>query len=188
MRLLWDYYWPVVAVALVVGLIAGILAFGPLRLTVRGGSPDEQTAVRKARRIRRLSIPFGALAVLIVTALWHGPLGTAERFRTEVETAVRVTLDDWEMTQVQGWLEQGLMSRTVVLSGPADDFQRRELVRIIGGIPGVGDVRWAQARRSGLELPLLVEVELWSLVGFGLGLLLAWLIEIRRRARAEWRW
>lgn len=188
MRLLWDYYWPVVAVALIIGLIAGMLAFGPLRLRTRGGAEGEQEAHCKARLIRRLSIPLGAAAVLIVTALWHGPLGTADRFRTQVEAAVRFTLNDWEMSQVQGRLEQGLLSRTVVMSGPADDFQRRELVRIIGAVPGVSDARWTQGRSSSFEVPLIAEVELWSLAGFALGLLLAWFIEMRRRARAEWRW
>lgn len=37
-------------------------------------------------------------------------------------------------------------------------------------------------------IPLLAEAELVSLVGFGLGLLLAYLVELRRRANAEWRW
>lgn len=188
MRLLWDYYWPVVAVGLVIGVIAGMLAFGPLRMRVRGGAEGEQAAHRKARLIRRLSIPFGGVAVLILTALWHGPLGTADRFQTQVEAAVRFTLVDWEMSQVQGRLEQGLLSRTIVLSGPADDFQRRELAAIIGAVPGVSDARWTERPRSSFGLPLLAEVELWSLAGFGLGLLLAWFIEMRRRARAEWRW
>jgi hypothetical protein len=38
-------------------------------------------------------------------------------------------------------------------------------------------------------IPLLAEVELMSLAGFGLGLLIAYLWELRRRARAgrrEW--
>lgn len=187
MRLLWDHYWPVVAVALVIGVIAGMLAFGPLRMRIRGGPEGEQAAHRKARLIRRLSIPFGAVAVLILTALWHGPLGTADGFRTQVDSAVRFTLDDWEMSEVQGRLAHGPLSRTVVLSGPADNFQRGELVRIIGAVPGVSDVRWTQGRRT-FEVPLLAEMELWGFVGFGLGLMLAWFIEMRRRARAEWSW
>jgi hypothetical protein len=188
MRLLWDYYWPVVAIALVIGVIAGMFAFGPLRMRIGGGPEGEQAAHRKARLIRRLSIPFGGVAVLILTALWHGPLGTADRFRAQVDSAVRFTLDDWEMNEVQGRLANRPLTRTVVLSGPADNFQRRELVAIIGAVPGVSDVRWTQGRRSTFKVPLLAEVELWGLVGFGLGLLLAWFIEMRRRARAEWSW
>ena len=34
-----------------------------------------------------------------------------------------------------------------------------------------------------MTLPLIVEAELMALVGFGLGLLLTYLLELRRRAR-----
>jgi len=35
---------------------------------------------------------------------------------------------------------------------------------------------------------LLAEVELAALISFGLGLLLAYLIELRRRYNAQWSW
>lgn len=188
MRLLWDLYWPIMAAALVIGVIAGMVGFGPVRVRSSAGSEEVQAAVRSRRRIRWLSLLAGIVMVLLVTGLWHA-FGAADRFRTQVETAARITLDDYEMTQIAGRLEQGPSSRTLVLSSPADDFQRRELVRIIGEIPGVWNVRWAGSRTGeSFRLPLLVEVELWALVAFSLGLLLAYLIELRRRARAEWRW
>ena len=37
-------------------------------------------------------------------------------------------------------------------------------------------------------IPLIVEVCALSLIGFSIGLLLAYLIELRRRANSEWRW
>ena len=37
-------------------------------------------------------------------------------------------------------------------------------------------------------IPLLVEACGMSLIGFSIGLLLAYLIELRRRANSEWRW
>ena len=37
-------------------------------------------------------------------------------------------------------------------------------------------------------IPLIVEAWGMSLIGFSIGLLLAYLIELRRRANAEWRW
>jgi hypothetical protein len=37
-------------------------------------------------------------------------------------------------------------------------------------------------------MPLLGEALLLSLVGFAIGLLIAYLIELRRRANADWRW
>lgn len=37
-------------------------------------------------------------------------------------------------------------------------------------------------------MPLLVEVLLLTLAGFALGSLLAYLLELHRRANANWRW
>jgi hypothetical protein len=37
-------------------------------------------------------------------------------------------------------------------------------------------------------MPLIVEASVVSLVGFLIGLTLAYLIELRRRANADWRW
>ena len=37
-------------------------------------------------------------------------------------------------------------------------------------------------------IPLIVEASAMSLIGFSIGLLVAYLVELRRRANAEWRW
>jgi len=37
-------------------------------------------------------------------------------------------------------------------------------------------------------MPLIVEAALLTLVAFALGGVLAYLLELRRRANAEWRW
>jgi hypothetical protein len=37
-------------------------------------------------------------------------------------------------------------------------------------------------------MPLIVEVGLLALAAFGFGALLAYLVDLRRRANAEWRW
>ena len=37
-------------------------------------------------------------------------------------------------------------------------------------------------------MPLIVEVMLLALAAFAIGALLAYLIELRRRANAQWRW
>lgn len=95
----------------------------------------------------------GIVAVLGFTALWHGPLGGAERFAHSVEAAARAQLDHDEMTQVQAHLERGPLNRRLILSGPADDFQRGEIARRMLLLPGVGDAVWdpgslpAEARR-----------------------------------------
>src|SRR5687767_45650 len=41
---------------------------------------------------------------------------------------------------------------------------------------------------AGQMIPLIVEASAMSLIGFSIGLLLAYLVELRRRANAEWRW
>jgi hypothetical protein len=46
------------------------------------------------------------------------------------------------MYQVQAHIQRDPLSRRLVLSGPADDFQRSELVRRLDEVPGVLEVRW----------------------------------------------
>jgi len=85
---------------------------------------------------------LGIVATLGVTALWHGPLGHAEKFASLVEASARAKLDHDEMTQVQARLERGPLTRRLILSGPADDFQRGEIVRRMVLLPGVGEAVW----------------------------------------------
>lgn len=125
--------------------------------------------------------------MLALGAIWHGPVGAGDRFAGTVDRASRKVLDDWEMPRVQGHIQRGPINRTLVLSGPADDFQRSELIRIMDDVPGVGNVRWADMRPS-FSFSLFAEAELAALICFGLGLLLAYLLELRRRYRAQWSW
>jgi len=134
---------------------------------------------------RKLIFLCGILAVLAVTATWHGPMGHGERFATRVESAAQTTLDHFEMTQVTARIERRPLGRYIRLSGQADDFQRMELIRIIGEVPGVAGVRWAP---EGFRMPLLIEAWLASIAAFLLGLLLAYLLELHRRASADRRW
>ena len=92
---------------------------------------------------RRLTLALGIAATMGVTALWHGPLGTADQFSGRIEQIARRTLDYYELPQVQAHVQHGPLTRRIILSGPADDFQQAELVRVLGDIPGVGDVRWS---------------------------------------------
>jgi hypothetical protein len=138
---------------------------------------------------RRLILAFGIIACLAEVALWHGPMGGGERFAARIDAQSRAVLDNYEMVQVDGRLARRPLRRTLLLSGPADDFQREQLVLIMAQIRGVGSARWVDTPRPvPPRLPLLAEAELFGLVGFGLGLLLAYLFELRRRWRAEWRW
>ncbi len=168
MNLLWDLYWPVIVLAAVAGVIAGAFGF------------------RRKRR-GRLALLAGITVTLLAAWIWHGPTGTGERFADTVERRTRQVLVDWEMAPVQAAVERAPLSRTLILSGPADDFQRAELVRILNYVPGVANVRWADSPRR-FSLPMVAEVELAALVSFGIGLVLAYLLELRRRSRAQWSW
>lgn len=94
---------------------------------------------------RRTIFLLGLAAVIGFTALWHGPLGAGDRLASQAEASARRTLDHYEMPMIQARMQRGPLSRRLVLSGPADDFQRSELVRILDTTPGVLEVRWDPA-------------------------------------------
>ena len=165
MGLLWDFYWPIFTAGMVVGLVAGWIAF---------------------RRARRIVIAAGVLATIAIALLWHFA-GTADRFADRVEARAETLLVDFEMQAVSVKVDRQPLRRQVALSGPADDFQRAELIRLMELLPGISQARW-ERDRSGLPLPLAVEAILLALAGFSLGLFLAYLVELRRRANAGWRW
>ena len=184
MNALWSYFWPVFGAGLVFGILAGSIALR-MRIVRTKDRPNEPTLIRQPRRKRNLVLAGGIAASVAAAALWHGPLGAADRFAGDVERSARLTLDDWEMTRVSARLHHGPLTRPLILSGPADDFQAARLVEIMGALPGVSRARWSS---SGRGLPLLAEAGAVALLGFLLGLLLAYLVELRRRHNAQWNW
>ena len=90
-------------------------------------------------------IMIGLAAVIGFAALWHGPLGAGDRLASKAEAAARAQLDRDEMFQVQARIQRRPLSRRLIVSGPADDFQRSEIIRRLDQIPGVLDVRWDPA-------------------------------------------
>ena len=81
-------------------------------------------------------------------------------------------------------IHRGPLTRQVILSGPADEFQRAEAARLLSQIPGISDADWTESA----GIPLIVEGAAAALVGFLLGLLLAYLVELRRRHNSQWNW
>ena len=181
MNPLWSYFWPLIATGLLIGAIAGSIGFRAPRAT----SDQRNAALATWRKKRNSMLAAGVAATLAAAALWHGPLGGAGRFATQVERSTRDTLTYFEMTAVTGKLHRGPLTRRIQLSGPADDFQRSELVRIIGNLPGVSTAHW---RPTGGGTPLVAEGGLMAMLGFLVGLLLAYLVELRRRYNAQWSW
>ena len=136
MNPLWDYLWPIFAAGVVIGALAGHLAFRQRRMA--GASASTQ----QWRRTRNRYFGGGAAAALVATMLWSGPLGGGARLTGRIETSARATLDHLEMTQVSARLERAPLRRRLVLSGPADDFQRSEIKRMIEEQPGVEVATW----------------------------------------------
>ncbi|MEO7277316.1 MAG: hypothetical protein ABIW33_04765 [Sphingomicrobium sp.] len=166
MIVLWSYFWPIFAAALITGLFAGILAHRRTgrRHIVRGG---------------------GLVVALALTALWHGPLGAGQRLSSNIEVNTSATLAYYELPAITARLHHSPLTRRVILSGPADDFQRRELPATMDTLPGVASTRWAPA---GGGVPLIAEAAGMAVLGFLFGLLLAYLVELHRRHNAQWNW
>lgn len=91
---------------------------------------------------RKGKLALGALAAIGVAELWHGPIGAANDLQGDIDRETRALLDYYELPQVKARLDDQPLSRRVILSGPADDFQRRALVEKVGELPGVNEVRW----------------------------------------------
>ena len=152
-------------IALVVAIIAGAVAF-------------------RHREKRNVALAIGAAASIALAALWHGPLGAADRFTGDVEHTIRQALVYNEIPEVSGHLHRGPLTRRVLLSGPADDFQRSQLIILMDQVPGVESVSWS----GGSGIPLIVEGAVGAVLGFLLGLIVAYLRELRRRYNAQWNW
>jgi hypothetical protein len=139
-----------------------------------------------AYRKRRLRVPVaGGLACILAALLWTGPLGGADRFVAAVDREVHQSLVYNEMTMMQAHLHRGPLTRRIALSGPADDFQRGALAEALSALPGVSTARWGSADGG---LPLVVEAAIAALLGYALGLLLAYGVELRGRYNAQWSW
>lgn len=166
MNAFWSYFWPAFGAGLLFGGVAGAIGFRP-------------------RAKRNLALALGVVASIAAALLWHGPLGAGDRFTAEVERNARRTVVYYEVPLVSAHLHHAPLTRQILLSGPADDFQRSELVRVMEDIPGVSDATWSS---GGGTLPLIAEGAAVSVLGFLFGLLLAYLVELRRRYNAQWNW
>ena len=94
---------------------------------------------------RALIFTAGVAATLGFAAVWHGPLGAGDRLAARAEKVARDTFVKYERPMNTARLERGPLARRMILSGPADDFQRTEMARIMALVPGVNEVRWDPA-------------------------------------------
>ena len=96
---------------------------------------------------------LAGLALRRGRALWHGPMGARRPVRARRSNAtLAATLAIYEMTHDAGPPASRPADAPVDLSGPADDFQRAELVRAMETLPGVSDATWsARPRRPAAD-------------------------------------
>jgi hypothetical protein len=94
---------------------------------------------------RNAVLALGIAATALSTFLWHGPLGAGDRFAQRAEARAKLTLVSYDLPAITARMERGPLRRTMILSGPATDFQRTELVRMMDNIPGILDARWDPA-------------------------------------------
>ena len=184
MNALWSYFWPAFSTALIFGLIAGTGAFRVKVIRVRE-RPHEPDFIHPPRRRRNALLVVGVLASIAAAAVWHGPMGAADRFATQVERSAReVLVDNYAPSGMTARIHHGPLTRELILSGPGNDFQRAEAVRLLDQIPGVSSAHWTPST----GIPLIVEGAVAAVLGFLLGLLLAYVAELRRRYNAQWSW
>ncbi len=131
---------------------------------------------------RNPALALGIAATLAAAILWHGPGGAGSRFATTAERTMRLTLDHYEMPAIAAQMQRSPLTRHLRFSGPADAFQRSEISRIGGEVPGIAGTYWA-GRKAPRALPLLAEVMLMALACFAIGAVLAYIAALRRRAR-----
>jgi|tagenome__1003787_1003787.scaffolds.fasta_scaffold19946860_2 hypothetical protein len=189
MNTLLSYFWPIVAAGLAIGIIAGAIGFRRALSPVKDKLAPPPPVPPEYYRKRLISLIAGVAMAVAAACVWSGPLGGADRFIAHVERNAREALDYYEMPKVTARLHRAPLTRRLVLAKPADlaltDFQVSELARLFSQVPGVSGAQW---RSSPTGLPLLLEGAAVSLVGYLFGLLLAYLVELRRRYNAQWNW
>jgi uncharacterized integral membrane protein len=186
MNAFWTYFWPAIGVGLVFGILAGSLAFR-VKIVRSKEHPKEPTLIARPRRQTVILLAGGIVAAIVAASLWHGPLGAAHRFTATIERQSREALDHYEMSKVSAHLHRAPLTRQLVFTDPGGltDFQHSELVRLFSQLPGVHVASWSEQSQW---LPLIVEAALTAISGFLLGLLVAYLVELRRRHNSQWNW
>ncbi|MBV9527637.1 hypothetical protein [Sphingomonas sp.] len=175
MNAFWAFFWPLVGFGMLAGVLSGIAGFRR--------RPGMLVADYRRRRVR---FPAGAAMLCVAAALlWTGPLGGAGRLVAAIDKSVHDDLVYYEMTPIQANLHRAPLTRRLALSGPADDFQREQLSLVLSDLPGVSSAMWGDA---GGGIPLVVEAAIAALLGFAIGLVPAYGVELRRRYNAQWSW
>ena len=170
-----SFFWPLFGFGLLAGVLAGLVGF-----RLRAKTPRADYLQRRNR-----VLGGAGLGCIVAALLWTGPLGGADRFVAQVGREVRQSLVYNEMTMMHAHLHRGPLTRRIALSGPADDFQRGALAAALSSLPGVSSASWDDA---GGGLPIVLEAPIAALLGYAIGLVLAYGVELRRRYNSQWSW
>jgi hypothetical protein len=180
----WSYFLPAFCAGLVFGVIAGSGAFR-VKIVRSKDRPREPDFIDQPRQRRVTFLVVGAALSLVAAALWHGPLGAADRFAARIERSARGVLAANDAPNgVNVHIHRAPLTRHLMLSGPSNDFQQAEAARLLRQIPGVSDATWTPSP----GIPLIAEGAIAAVLGFLIGLLPAYLAELRRRYNSQWNW
>ena len=134
---------------------------------------------------RTRTVLLGIAATIAFAGLWHGPLGAGERFADRADKVAKMTMAYNLVPQIKRRMQRDPLARRILLTGDADEFQRIESLRIMDDIPGIIDVRWVKKDGSyaagGFVMPLALEAQLLALLGFVVGMIVMYILELRRR-------
>ena len=95
-----------------------------------------------------VKLMLGLAAALIVGWVDYGPLGRGEAFIDRLEEGAQRVLASEPVAGVTAHMQRDPLARTVIMSGPADEFQRNGMGSLPGfdgrmlAIPGMGRVEW----------------------------------------------
>jgi hypothetical protein len=134
---------------------------------------------------------IGLLAAWIALWVYHGPMGGGEAFIGGLERQAREVVAASEVPGIAVSLDRGPLSRSAVLTGPANDFQRQGmggqpgLTGLVGATEGISGVRWSdELNRGSRGLPLIAEALALATIAYLLGLGIGWLLFGRRRKQS----
>lgn len=120
---------------------------------------------------------IGLAVALAAGWIAHGPLGRGEAYIGQVEARARAEVAKAAIPGVAVRMARDPLSRTALLSGPANDFQRRGIGELpglderVGAIAGISSVRWDG---QGGGVPLLAETLILAALGYLIGVGLGW--------------
>jgi hypothetical protein len=130
----------------------------------------------------------GLAASILFAWLYLGPLGHQQSYIGELEARAGKVVADAEIPGVEVRLARDPPTRTAILSGPADPFQRNGQGRLKGltervdEVDGIARVHWAdEPGPHERGLPLLVESLIPVVLAFLLGLFVGWVAAVRKR-------